>query len=322
MLVRSINHIFKLHGLWSLLCCFYSFTAFGQSIHRKEVGIQSDNDAYLFISQDQYYTNGIAFYLRGLRREKSIHIRQSKQIWEISVGHKLYNAYNGYAEYPNIDRPFTAYLFANGNHSWFYKNESLFRIGGELGIYGKGAFGRWLQEGFHQLLGFYKIQGWDYQLRGNVTLDLRSGYTKLLWRNKSKTMDIQGNARASLGLNQSYLGIGPTLRLGKINSLFESAATKSRLSATSKSPATERYFYYVPQLFYRFYDASIEGGMLLRDKGPITFGIKPWMLNQRIGFVYAKKRITLDAHVIFNTKEVRSRATAHQYASLALSYVL
>ena len=62
--------------------------------------------------------------------------------------------------------------------------------------------------------------------------------------------------------------------------------------------------------------------MLLKNKGPITFGIKPIVFSQKLGFSYAKGRIGVDFHLVFNTKAVKSSATAHQYGSLSLAYGL
>lgn len=316
----AVNQTSKLLiGLHVLFCVFLSLSCHAQL---SEIAISSDNDAYLFINQDQYYTNGISFSYRHLRRDSKLKRNQVKQIWNISLGHKLYNAYNGFSEVALMDRPFTAYLYLKGQHSWFYKNESVLGITVETGLYGKGAFGEPLQKAFHNLFGFYHLSGWDYQLHNNFVLDVRGDYYRLLWRNKKRTMDLQGNTKLSAGLNQNYIGVGPILRIGKINALFESASQKSRLSAGTRHVERERYFYYKPILFYRLYDASIQGGMLLDDKGPMVFDIKPWMFSQQIGFTYAKNRITIDAHLQFNTKEVESDATAHQYGSISIGYML
>lgn len=306
---------------WCIIFCLFALNCGAQSAHLHEVTINSDNDAYLFISQDQYYTNGIAFSYRKLRNKRYLSGNEVKEVWGFSVGHKLYNAYNGYSELEFMDRPFTAYLYGRGTNMKFYKNESVLRLSLELGLYGKGAFGEQMQRSFHHLFGFYQINGWDYQLKDNAVLDMRAAYSRLLTRSASGKMDLQATTRISVGLNQSYVGAGPALRIGKINALDETAFYNSRLTSNASGTQKERYFYYWPMVFYRLYDASIQGGMLLHDKGPIVFGIEPWMIGQLVGFTYAYKHLSIDAHLQFNTKEVKSTATAHQYGSLTLGYV-
>lgn len=318
--ILSINYTRVFLIGWCIFLCLIAYTGRAQTTLLHELAIHSDNDAYLFINQDQYYTNGISFSYRKLVPGDFRSNKVKKKIWGVAIGHKLYNAYNGFSELAFMDRPFTAYLYLRANNAWLYQNESRLNLGIESGIYGKGAFGEQLQEGFHNLFGFYEISGWDYQLHGNFTMDLRANYSRLLTRAASGKVDLQVNTSVSLGLNQSYIGAGPVLRLGKINALYQSAYTGSRLYQKGEVVNKERYFYYRPLLFYRLYDASIEGGMLLDDKGPVTFDIKPWMLSQVLGFTYAHRHITIDAHIQFNTKEVRSTATAHQFGSLSLGY--
>jgi len=319
MNLNTINHTAVRLG-WCIIFCLATFNSSAQTVNLHEITINSDNDAYLFINQDQYYTNGIAFSYRKLRSNKYLHRNEEKEIWGLAFGHKLYNAYNGFSELQYMDRPFTAYLYLRGTNTKFYKNESALSFSGEAGLYGKGAFGEQMQRGFHHLFGFYQLNGWDYQLNSNFVFDVRVSYDRLLARSASGKADLQVTTKISVGLNQNYVGAGPVLRLGKFNALYETAFYNSRLT-TASNLRKERYFYYRPVLFYRLYDASIQGGMLLQDKGPIVFGIKPWMLSQLIGFTYAYKHASIDAHLQFNTKEVRSSATAHQYGSITLGYL-
>ncbi|MDM8176020.1 MULTISPECIES: lipid A deacylase LpxR family protein [Olivibacter] len=320
MSLRSISHTQVLLMGVCIFLCLIAYKGRAQTELLHELSIHSDNDAYLFINQDQYYTNGISFSYRQLVDKDFSAASAKKKIWGIAIGHKLYNAYNGFSELVLMDRPFTAYLYGRVNKAWFYRDESSLNLGAEVGLYGKGAFGEALQEGFHNLFGFYEISGWEYQLRDHVTLDLRAKYSRLLLRSTSGKMDLQLQSSMSLGLNQSFIGAGPVLRLGKLNALYASAYNGSRLFQKGEVVNKERYFYYRPMLFYRLYDASIQGGMLLDDKGPVTFGIKPWMLSQIVGFTYAHRHVTIDAHLQFNTKEVKSNATAHQFGSISIGY--
>ncbi|QNL49675.1 lipid A deacylase LpxR family protein [Olivibacter sp. SDN3] len=302
------------------ICVATFFRSEAQGVYVREISVHSDNDAYLFLNQDQYYTNGVAFNYRRLKEDISLPSRQKKQIWEVSLGHKLFNAYNGFSELEYMDRPFTAFLYLRGQHTWFYSTESIFSVSSEMGFFGKAAKGEEIQKAFHNLFGFYDINGWDYQLRSNFTVDIRASYSAKLWRNTAKTVDVQAGSKISIGLNQSHIGVGPTLRIGNMNALYESALTGSRLGLSNRRVNKERYFYYRPILYYRFYDASIQGGMFLQDKGPVTFGIQSWVLSQQIGFIYAKNHLSLDARFQFNTKEVKSRASPHQYGSITLGY--
>ena len=73
-------------------------------------------------------------------------------------------------------------------------------------------------------------------------------------------------------------------------------------------------------LNYVIYDATIQGGLFNKDKGPIVFDAKPLVFSQQIGATYSKNRITADFSILFKTKEVKSSAKPHQYGSIALFY--
>jgi hypothetical protein len=75
-------------------------------------------------------------------------------------------------------------------------------------------------------------------------------------------------------------------------------------------------------IHYIAYDATIQGGMFIADKGPAVFDVKPVVFSQQAGVVFSKNRWTVDFSVIFKSREIKSNAKPHQYGSLALFYRL
>ena len=75
-------------------------------------------------------------------------------------------------------------------------------------------------------------------------------------------------------------------------------------------------------LHYIAYDATIQGGMFINDKGPAVFDIKPVVFSQQAGAVFSMNRWTADFSFIFKSREIKSNAKPHQYGSLALFYRL
>ncbi|MNL64556.1 hypothetical protein D3C87_1887820 [compost metagenome] len=59
---------------------------------------------------------------------------------------------------------------------------------------------------------------------------------------------------------------------------------------------------------------------MFNDNDPVTFGAKPLVFAQQIGFNYSSQRFTFDFGMIFKTKEVKSTAKAHQYGSISMFY--
>lgn len=307
--------------VFCLLCAVFFNCAYGQQRNHNELGFRNDNDVYLMRSKDEYYTNGIGlFYKRAIDSDRFSQDKWENKLWSVGVGHKIYNAYTGDIESEeDIDRPITGYLYVNGEMSWYSKREEAVSMGVELAVIGKKAFGEDIQRSFHQLFGFYEINGWQYQLNNALGIDARANYSRLLFRNNGKRMDVFMNTAVSIGLNNTRLTVGPNIRFGKINSLFESAAMGSRVQSGNRKPDKELYLFYRPLLSWIVYNSTIQGGMLAADQRPMAFDIKPFVFSQIIGVQMAMDRIGLNINYIHTTREVKNQLRAHEYGSLSVT---
>lgn len=111
------------------------FSLKGQADYTHEVGIISDNDAYLMMALDQYYTNGLMLYYRYAPKKMNENL--SNRIIEFRIGQKIFNPFQGYIIWvERIDKPFAGYLFIETAISRFYKNESMLKTTLQAGILG------------------------------------------------------------------------------------------------------------------------------------------------------------------------------------------
>jgi lipid A 3-O-deacylase len=297
-------------------------TAFGQT-YKNEFGFKSDNDAYLFYGQDRYYTNGLFIHFRYAADQQKLGEKLEKLTYDFSVGQKMYNPISGNVSNPDKqDRPFAGYLYAGGKVNFFYKKERVLKLGAEFGIVGPDALGKETQELLHQIVGFYEIKGWDYQIRNNIAVNFSAQYLQLLHRSANNKLDFSLESELNLGTTFSNAGVGVLFRAGKINQLFNSAATNSIISnnaKTEKLTRNEFFFYAKPQLNVIAYDATLQGSMFKNDS-PITFEPKSVVFAQQVGFDYSTPRFTIDYSLTFKSKEVKSTALAHQYGTIAMYY--
>jgi lipid A 3-O-deacylase len=311
----------KLILLFLAIVCS-SHSSFSQD-YKNEFGFKSDNDAYLFYGQDRYYTNGLFIYFRRAVDQKKLGGNLEKLTYEISAGQKMFNPISGYRPDPTTqDRPFAGYLYAGGNVNFFYKNEHILKTGLEVGMVGPNALGKDAQELLHKVVGFYEIAGWQYQIKNEMTVNLSAQYTQLLHRAEDKHTDFSLESYANVGTTFSGAGTGILFRAGKINQLFNSAYTNAVISHNSKTQKlnkNEFFFYAKPQLNFVAYDATIQGSLFNNDS-PVTFGTKPFVFAQQIGFNYSSPRFTFDYGLIFKSKEIKSTAKAHQYGTISMYY--
>lgn len=292
-------------------------------IYKNEFGFQSDNDAYLFYGQDRYYTNGLFINFRHASDQSQLKENIEKKIWEVSVGQKMFNPSSGYAPDPaRHDRPFAGYLYASGAMSWFFKNESMLKTGLQVGVTGKSSIAEAGQKFLHKTVGFYPIQGWDYQVAEEVGATLSAQYTRLLQRAKNNYTDFSLDAYANAGTMFNAAGVGVLFRAGDINQLFNSSYTNSVIGNKAKTKrlvGKEIFFYAKPQINLVAYDATLQGSMF-NDDSPVTFDPKPIVFAQQLGLNYSTQRFTLDFNIIFKSKEVKSEAKPHQYGSISMYY--
>ncbi len=312
---------------------FISISSLYAQDYKNQFTLTSDNDQYVNPNHDRYYTDGIVFNFTRALKHDVLHSSLAKKILEFEFGQRIYNSYTASARrlQPDpfvfkryrIDRPFTAYLFAGAALNLLYKNENALKLDAEIGTIGPAALGEQAQDGFHNFFGLYKPRGWPYQLRSAPGINLKGDYKMLLYRNSDNWFDVAFNPTAWLGNTFTGAGAGMQFRFGKIDKLYQSTMTNSRVSSIAGEQQThEFYFFTTPQINYVAYDATIEGGLGLSDKGPVTFGIYHFVYQQQFGLEFASARWSANYIAYIRSREVKSTALGDQWASISLAYRL
>lgn len=306
--------------------CFVMMATVGSSFsqgYKNEFGFKSDNDAYLFLKQDRYYTNGLSIYFRRAIDQQILSRNLEKVTYEISAGQKIYNPLSGQRPDPAThDRPFAGHLYGGVQASFFYKKESLLKIDINLGVVGPDAFGEEVQRSLHDAVGFYMVRGWEYQIHNNLAANASVQFAKLVQRSSANTVDLTLDSYVNLGTTHNGAGIGFVFRAGHFNQLFNTSYYNAAITnngSTKKLRKKEIYLYARPQLNYVAYDATVQGG-LFDDTSPITFDVRPIFFAQQLGFDYSTPRFTFDYSFTFQSRQIKSKAKAHQYGSVSMYY--
>ena len=311
-----------------LLCVFASVNLFAQT-HTNEIGIQTDNDSYLLQGSDRYYTDGIFFYFRHALKVKSPDSTSLRnKVLGFEFGQKIFNpqsgsiAIGGVDDPKLIDRPFAAYLYAGTTLNFLYKNESNLKLSAQVGVIGPQALGMQIQNFVHDNFGFYHPSGWEYQINNDLELNLSAEYNKLLAR--ASWIDVSLTCYVNLGNGFAGAGVGPLVRIGSFNQLFNSVSTQSTVSRKSDVKplnAHEIFFYYKPQFNYVAYDATIQGGLSDNHTGlEITKDREPFILSNQFGLAFTTNRFVFDIATIFHTLDVKQMVKSHQWASVTGFY--
>lgn len=290
--------------------------------YKSSFGFRTENDAYLGFGSDRYYTNGLFINYSHAIRQADTSGRFIKKTWEAEAGQSIYNAQTGAVpDISYVDRPFAGFLYASGKMNWFKKDGQQISAGLTIGTIGPHSLAQDAQELLHDVVGFYEINGWQYQVKNELGVNAQFEYKRPLARTGRNT-DFSLSSRASLGTTFTGAAAGILFRAGDINELYQSASTGSRISNQEDSTVPERelFFYTQPMLQVVGYDATIQGGVFRDDKGAVTYTPRRLVYSQEVGVRYAKDRWMLSLSAIFKTKELKSQVRSNQYGSASLFY--
>ncbi|MEO8819834.1 MAG: lipid A deacylase LpxR family protein [Ginsengibacter sp.] len=307
---------------------FFFFTSKAQQsvskIYSQQLSITTENDYYLFQGKDAYYTNGII--LNYSRIHHTGNTKFIKQIDQYEIGQKLYTAFSRKIYHPEqIDRPIAGYLYAKFSRSDFMINNRLFQWGVSLGTIGKASLGEQMQDGFHKLIHVNpSIWGWiwNYQVRTEPGVNLHALYAKGLVGAKTTFFQLTPVTNVTLGTSFTNISQGIFFQFGKLKLASESAYWNAALeeNRADEIKGSELFFYYSPDLKYQLYDATIQGGLFRKDKGPIISTVKPFVFTQQLGALYSFDRYTLRLGVVFETRDASSQRFNHTYGSIQGRY--
>jgi lipid A 3-O-deacylase len=313
--------------LFTFLFCFLGTASVFAQSHTTEIGIQTDNDSYLAQGSDRYYTDGIFIYYRqALTVKGNANTALSNKILGFEAGQKIFNPQSGFVPAPQyVDRPFAGYSYIGATLNFLYSNESNLKLGAQLGIVGPGSGAEATQNFIHKTFGFYTPGGWQYQIKNDAELNLSAEYDKLIVR--GAWIDLSITSYANLGNGFSGAGIGPLVRIGSFNQLFNSVSTKStaiRNKGATPLHVNELFFYYKPQFNYVAYDATIQGGLFDNHNDPnnqeIILNKEPFIFSNQVGLAFTTSRFVFDIAAIFHTLDDKEMVQSHQWGSVTVMY--
>ena len=328
--------VFSVLNLFFIGC----ISTYAQSIKSKplqnQVSITLENDYFVFKNTDRYYTSGIfASYDKAMKPKKSTVLNKT---FKIEVGQMIFKQFTRKVwptvlvsnAYPGgigvIDRPITGYLFGKYSQQIFYKKQIMLQWGASVGTIGPMSLGRQVQSGFHKTsgVGNWWDWVWDYQLRSEVGVNLHSKFAFSIFKNKRESiLQVTPITQATLGTTFTDASQSLFLQIGKTNAMHQSGFWNSRIAekATTKPiHKNEIFFYYLPTAKYQMYNATVQGGYFLNDKGPIVSDIKPWVISHKLGAMFANDKYSFDASVVYLSKEAETQFNDHAYGSIRFAY--
>lgn len=276
----------------------------------------TDNDSYMLQDKDGYYTNGIKIVYDWSR--KPADSDDLPKIHSLEIGQLMYNAKNGsYKNIWELDRPVTAYLYGKYGQTIFNSRQDVLQLGIEGGVIGKWALGRQMQEAIHNILGMYKPAEWDYQLNPDWGITASAKWApQIIHQKQNATFRLEPIAAAQLGNMYANVQLGAALLLGSINANSRSVFWNASLNANDGE--TESFFYTYPKLTLQAYNATVQGGMFVKEPGFYTGKLNPYFYQQHFGYMYAHGKINFGLAAVYENKQSRTQRRTQWFGSLQL----
>lgn len=299
-------------------------TTFSQKKYAKEFSFITDNDLYISLHQDRYYSNGMFFSYRFLAKNNNDKIE--KKIRSFQLGHHIYTPFK-----PTVlikeqhDRPFAGLLFGNYGVEKFYTNESIFKYSISLGVIGPNSFGFELQKFIHDIYGFREAMGWKYQIKNALALNGNITYIKPLVKDDSFTNDINWVSSLNAGTVFTDVSTGFYSRIGlfKLQPLTNSIAFGSNLNDenTNFNNEKEVFLFIKPMFSYVLYDATIQGSFLNKTS-PVTYLVMPFKFSLETGIRFTSNRFNFGYSINYHTKKLKSIKVAkgNFFGSIQINY--
>ncbi|XVJ67383.1 MAG: lipid A deacylase LpxR family protein [Lacibacter sp.] len=308
-----------------LSLCFICFSATlkAQKPFRNELMILTENDNYDLELTDRYYSNGfIVQYNRLAAKHKETVL---KKIHRAELAHKVYNPVSNRRSSAEVlaimDRPFAGWLSASYGANLIYKSQHILQYQVTAGIMGPAAAGRQIQQGWHKLIGLYKVYGWEYQLNNEAGLNVAAEYYHSLvskQNNSNTTVHLTG--KASVGNTFTNAAAGILLKTGKLLSEENSHYWNAGLGRDVKTtPRHEFVFFAEPLIQYQLYNATVQGGLFRSDKGPFTTALEPFVFQAKTGFMFNGNRAGIRWYYTFRTREGKAMRKGEHWGSIGVT---
>lgn len=290
--------------------------------YSQEFSVTSENDRYTFQGKDGYYTNGLLLnYTRAFSGKKG-----QKRLNSIELGQKMFLPYERKIFLPSeIDRPVTGYLYLRYTRTHFSRANGLWQLGASVDAIGDASGARSVQNLFHRWIGISSRWSWvwDYQLNNGVGTNLHGSFAKgLVKHDGSSVFQVVPVTKATVGTSFTNISHGLVLQVGRLRPLHQSAFWNAAVQSDGEASQTkaEWLFYYYPEVQYQAYNATVQGSVFLKNKGPITSAPEPFVVTHQAGFLFSQGRYLVRLTANFQSKEARSQRFSQRYGSVQVGY--
>ena len=225
------------------------------------------------------------------------------------------------------DRPFAGYLFGSFGINRVYKKPQILNTSIQIGVIGSNSYAEELQEFIHNIYGFKKAVGWEYQIKDAFALNFNAEFLKTVLKMEKNNFDITWTNKLNFGTVYTNMATGFNARIGlkPLQKLSNSIAFNTSLNNEQNNSfrEVESFFYIKPMLRYALYDATLQGSFL-NDTSLVTKELVPLVFDIELGLKFTANRFNFGYAFNYNTNKSQGlRYTyGNKYGRIIINYLL
>lgn len=301
-----------------LFCLLISFSIQAQTEYRnREFSFTNENDVYLMLSIDRYYSNGLFLNYRFSPEQAPPSDLRVKKIYDLAIAQRFWTPQDvRLRRIQDYWRPYAGMLHFAYRQSNFYSQQNRLMFGADIGVIGKASGAEAFQEWYHRAFGFDNPRGWDTQIANVFVIDAKLEYNRQFWL-KPQKVDLISSSSLSVGNAFTHAIQRLDLRVGKLRDLRQSAFVNALIGEGSETIQTHSYFVLGYGIEAVGHNTTIEGHVF-KEESPYTEEIVPWVRHLRLGFAFSSTTSTLKFTYNWLSREVKEDAGRHAYIALEL----
>ena len=301
-----------------LLTFTVSLTAYSQTEYRdREFSLINENDVYLLLRIDRYYSNGTFFNYRfSKEKAPNVHLK-TKRIYDIGLVQRFWTPQDvRIRRTRNMWRPYAGMTHLALRSSNFYHQNNRFMYGLDIGVVGRASGAQAFQEWYHGLLGFDDPQGWDTQINNGFVIDLKLEYNRQFFLIADK-LDLITSTSLSIGNAFTNAVQRMDFRFGKLRNLRQSAFKNALIGEGSNTISAHAYFFAGYGIESVGHNTTIQGHVF-KNGSPLTREIVPWVRHLRGGLAINTESYTLKFTYNWLSNELKEDGGRHSYIAIEL----
>lgn len=302
------------------LLIFSKTNSFAQNQH--EIGMVNDNDLYVSLYLDQFYTSGLELFYRKVASTRN-HIF-NKKIKHFSLCQNIYNPQ--LSDIPEVfmqERPYAGILHLNYTEQIIY-NKNILSLGVTASVTNHKSGAEMGQNFIHSFYNLDPSAGWKTQIKEKYTVGVLANYTQTLiykehlpftmyWTNNTIINSIITNISSGLAFQVNFIN-------NALNPISNTSFFGTALQTKEEEWIKECYFGFKSFATYQIQDYTITGTLEVNPSSK-KFHLEPWTWQNDLGFYWNLEHLNLSYHIIFKTREAQEMKTkTTKYGSVQCSY--